>query len=98
MYLLPRSINYSGTNTDCFLKLSNSRYSDIANIKKGYDMKVLNDLEVGHVSGSGHKHKHDKHKHHKHDKHGHGHGHGHSGCHPVPNPCAPHPNPCAPGC
>ena len=47
-------------------------------------MKVLSDLEVGHVSGSGYKY-----------KHGH-HGHNSSGCMPVPKPCKPVPNPCKP--
>ncbi len=49
-------------------------------------MKVLSDLEIGHVSGSGGKHKP------KHDKH----GHGSSGCKPVPKPCKPVPKPCKP--
>ena len=42
-------------------------------------MKVLSDLEVGHVSGSGYKYKH---------------GHNSSGCKPVPKPCKPVPKPC----
>ena len=91
------SIIEHGINTGCFLKLTDIGYSDVTDIKKGYDMKVLSAIEIGHVSGSGSKHKQDKHKHHKHDKHSHGHGHGHgnghhhghgsSGCNPAPSPC-----------
>ncbi len=49
-------------------------------------MKVLSDLEVGHVSGSSFKFIFGHYKH----------GHGSSGCKPVPKPCKPVPKPCKP--